>query len=95
MDYLEDYNDLEKERLQLKIDWEGGLYEYCNYGIARRLYLKFKIYFDEAYLNNKWSCKKIKRLEPLVMNYLDERLEQKEYTDEELNSVNYIFDEKF
>ena len=95
MNDFKDYTDVEKERLKLKIKWEGGLLGYCDYGIAKRLYLKFENEFDKAYIKkyDKWNKTKIKHLEPQVMNYLNDRKYQKTYTDSELNDVNYIFDE--
>ena len=61
--------DIEKERIQQKIDWEGGLREYIEYGIATKLYVLFKDEFDN--LNEK-----IIKLEDLLKNKDSTYLEQ-------------------
>ena len=92
------YTDLEKERLRLKICWEGGLEHYIEYGVARTLYLKFQKEFDNLELHK--CIKKQKKLynqllgdlETSIENYLNERETSQDYTDDELNSVDYILD---
>jgi len=92
-----DFTDLEKERLKLKITCEGGLEQYIKYGICTKLYSKYKKEFDNLELHRN-SCRKNKffkllnNLEILINIYLTERKAYRLYTDEELNSVNYIFD---
>ena len=58
-----DFTDLEKERLQLKITWEGGLEQYIKYGIGTKLYSKFKIEFDNLELcENGYNRKQFNKL---------------------------------
>ena len=92
-----DFTDLEKERLKLKITCEGGLEQYIKYGICTKLYSKYKKEFD--YLELYRSCcrknkfyKLLNNLENFINIYLSDRKIYRKYTDEELNSVNYIFD---
>ena len=92
-----DFTDLEKERLQLKITWGGGLEQYIKYGICTKLYSKFKIEFNNLELcenayNRKQFNKLLNNLKNLINIYLSDRETYRQYTDEELNSVNYIFD---
>ena len=92
-----DFTDLEKERMQLKISWEGGLEQYIKYGIGTQLYSKYIKEFDdlEIYKNGymkKQFYKLLYNLENLINIYLSERDTYRQYTDDELNSVNYIFD---
>ena len=92
-----DFTDLEKERMQLKINWEGGLEQYIKYGIGTKLYSKYIKEFDnlEIYKNcnkKKQFYKLLNNLENLINIYLSERETYRQYTDDELNSVNYIFD---
>jgi len=92
-----EFTDLEKERLQLKINYEGGLEQFIKYGIGSKLYFRYKREFDnlEIYENrynkNKFY-KSLNNLENIINNYLSERETYRQYTEEELNSVNYIFD---
>ena len=92
-----EFTDLEKERLQFKISSEGGLEQYIKYGIGSKLYSKYKKEFDnlEVYENgynkNKFY-KLLNNLENLIIIYLSDRKTNRQYTDEKLNSVNYIFD---
>jgi hypothetical protein len=97
--------DVEKERLLLKIDHEGGLEEYMDYGLSNALYMVFKNEFDAIYLlDEKISLKVrvrktkkerqelINNLEFVILNYLNQRREQRKYTDDELDDVEYILD---
>jgi hypothetical protein len=97
--------DVEKERLLLKIDHEGGLEEYMDYGLSTALYNIYKKEFDEIYtLDEKISlkvrvrkCKKerqelINKVEYNILNYLNQRTEERKYTDDELDDVVYILD---
>ena len=92
-----DFTDLEKERIQLKITSEGGFEQFVKYGIGTKLYSKFKIEFDNLELCEN-GCRKSKfykllnNLEILINIYLSDRETYRQYTDKELNSVNYIFD---
>ena len=91
------FTDLEKERLKLKIIWEGGLEQFIKYGVGAKLYSKYKKEFDnlEIYKNGykiKNYYKLLSNLENLINTYLSERETYRQYTDKELNSVNYIFD---
>ena len=92
-----EFTDLEKVRLQLKISSEGGLEQFIKYGIGTKLYFKYKNEFDnlELYENGykkKQFNKLLNNLENLINIYLSDRETNRQYTDEELNSVNYIFD---
>jgi len=91
------FTDLEKERLKLKIIWEGGLEQFIKYGVGTKLYSKYKKEFDSLeIIKNGYKIKKyyklLNNLESLINIYLSERETYRKYTDEELNSVNYIFD---
>ena len=91
------FTDLEKERIQLKINWEGGLEQYIIYSIGTKLYSKYIKEFDnlEIYINSnkkKQFYKLLNNLENLINIYLNDRETYRQYTDDELNSVNYIFD---
>jgi hypothetical protein len=93
-----DYTDVEKTRILLKLNWEGGLLGYMSYGIAPRLYLKFKDEFDYFYSkedlirsNHKKLTKQFKEFKEIINNYLT--VPNVKYTDDELNAVNYVFDE--
>ena len=91
-----EFTDLEKERPQLKISWEGGLEQFIKYGIGTKLYSKYKKEFDdlEIYKNGykeKQFYKLLNNLKNLINIYLSERKTYRLYTDKELNSVNYIF----
>ena len=74
------------ERIKQKIEWEGGLDLYIDYGVSKKLYKKFKKEFDIIYEGKEF----LRNFEEKLMNYLNERKELKEYTDDEMNSVNYI-----
>ena len=87
------FTDLEKERLKLKIIWEGGLEQFIKYGVGTKLYSKYKKEFDDLEIyKGKQYYKLLNNLENLINIYLSEREAYRKYTDKELNSVNYIFD---
>jgi hypothetical protein len=91
--------DLEKERILLKMKWEGGIIGLMNYGLPNKLYQLYKDDFDEVYKfidkskYNKKQKNKIYILDYHINKFLNLRtVYGVEYTDEELNSVDYIFD---
>ena len=60
------FTDLEKERLKLKIIWEGGLEQFIKYGVGTKLYSKYKKEFDdlEIYTTKKQKWHQIKHFLP-------------------------------
>lgn len=95
-----DYNNVEKARCLMKMEWEGGLLGFMNYGLPRRLYLKFKDELEDIYDSiEKKKTKKEKTLFQTKVNALECKITEylktdEEFTDNELNDVNYIFTER-
>ncbi len=103
-----DYSDVEKTRVLKKLNYEGGLLGYMGYGLAPRLYHKFKDDFKYFYAkedllrelrdnnrkftrNEKLIKQQFKEFETIVIAYLS--VSDANYNDDELNAVNYVFDE--
>ena len=90
------YNEIEWRRIEMKMSWEGGLIGFMNYGLPKRLYNGYKDEFEEIYKfidKEKYTKKQhglINKLEAEIENNFTD----KEFTDDEMNSVDYIFDEK-
>jgi hypothetical protein len=85
-------SDIEKERIKQKIEWEGGLGEYIEYGVSTKLYLFFKDDFDCLYKKEgkRGYEKHLSILEKKIDNYLNQRTKYEVYSNDELNSVNYV-----
>jgi hypothetical protein len=105
-----DYTDVEKERILLKMKWEGGLIGYMGYGLPSKLYDLFKTDLDEVYeiIEPTGKKKKTTKKERIEMNnkiqltnekilgFLKERnLYDVKYTDDELNAVNDVLRVEF
>lgn len=95
-----EYTDLEKERLKQKWIWCGGLVGLIKWGLPKRLYYRYKYEFDIIYLfideTPFVDIHKIliKQLSDKIEKYLNIRKNNpNSYSEEELNSVNYIFTE--
>lgn len=96
----QEYNDLEKERLKQKWVWCGGLIELMKWGLPKRLYYKYKqefdvinLLFDDTLFIDPHNIL-IKHLSNNIENYLNFRMNPyASYSEEDLNSVNYIFTE--
>lgn len=91
-------NDFEKERLRLKINWEGGLFpHYIDYGVSKALYNIFENDFDTLYKYlekkrlSKNDRKKILEIENRIMTYL-EPVDEESLKDIDLNPYNYILE---
>lgn len=88
-----DYNDVEKERLEIFIDYAGGLDYYIKYyGVATRLYKKFKSEFDAISMYPKRKTL-VYALEAKVDTYLSNRTVDRKYTSQEIDQAGYIFEE--
>lgn len=96
MQEIENYTEVEWARIQLKMEHEGGLRGFMDYGLPHRLYLMYEPELTKVYKffdNDKWTKKQIQ-----LFNTLESKIESnftdKEYNDDELNACNYIFDER-
>ena len=99
---MRDYNDLEKERLRQKWVWCGGLVGLIKWGLPKRLYYKYKpefdvinLFIDETLFIDPHHIL-INNLSNKIEKYLNTRTHNNKnisYSEEELNSVNYIFTE--
>jgi len=96
---IEDYNLLEKVRLKLKFNHEGGLYGMLNYGIPPKMYQLFpeinNLYkFYEKLKYTKKQQLIFDKVECEINNYFENIPNYTEcgYTDDQLNNVNYIFE---
>jgi len=91
---FQNFNDYEKERLRLKIEWEGGLRSYIDYGISKYLYDEFKNEFDEIFEIKRYTKRKnrlVNLLERKIGDFLT--IENKDgLKDVDLNDYNYILD---
>ena len=86
----------------MKMEWEGGLEQFIDYGIPCRLYLLFQKEFDEIYEQIERKEKRNSKKNKMILDMLIGNLKRKitdylevneEFTDNELNDVDYIFDE--
>jgi hypothetical protein len=88
-------SNLEKARIKLKMEWEGGLKGYMSYGVSKELYDNFKDEFDKVYAfyeRDKYTKEQktsLKTLESKLEEFFKD-IDPKIYSDDELNSVNYI-----
>ena len=105
-----DLKDIEKERILMKMKQVGGLSRYINSGLSNALFDIFKNELEPIYQllddifhephsgRNERLCnekdKLVKKLEPIILNYLNTRIEQRKYTEDELNAVEYVIDWK-
>jgi hypothetical protein len=89
------YTEVEWARLKAKMDWEGGLIGFMNYGIPTRLYNEYKNEFDEIYkfIDKKKYTKKQNQLIVALELQIESHFTDKVYSDDDLNAVNYVFSE--
>ena len=89
------YTEVEWARLKAKMDWEGGLIGFMNYGIPKRLYNEYKNEFDEIYkfIDKMKYTKKQNQLIVTLELQIESHFADVVYSDDELNQVNYIFSE--
>ena len=95
--YTMELTDLEKARLKLKIEWEGGLENFLHWGIPTRLKDIYKTEVDAVIqiIDKKVWTKKQKAVLYDLSNKIDlllKDVDAEKYTDDELNSVDYVLD---
>ncbi len=95
---IEDYMLVEKVRLKLKFNHEGGLYGMLNYGIPPKMYELFPeidelFNFYEKLRYTKKQQLIFDKVECEINDYFENvpDYEESGFTDDELNDVNYIF----